>query len=145
MKINNVLTVCVGNICRSPVAQALFKQHYPHLEVQSAGIEAPVGKDIHPTMGALLKRNNLELANHRSKIVSKLMMRWADLIIVMESWQRDDLMAIDPTSAGKIFALGHFLKLEIMDPVNHDDAFFEQTCHTIEQCVISWQQLIKPN
>jgi protein-tyrosine phosphatase len=38
MKINNILVVCIGNICRSPMAEYFLKQEFPHLQIESAGI-----------------------------------------------------------------------------------------------------------
>jgi len=40
--INKVLVICIGNICRSPMAVALLRHHAPHLQVESAGPEGPV-------------------------------------------------------------------------------------------------------
>ena len=43
MQINNILVVCVGNICRSPMAEYLLKQQFPQLHIESAGISGLVG------------------------------------------------------------------------------------------------------
>ena len=44
MQIQNILVVCVGNICRSPMAEYLLKQTYPHLNIESAGISGLIGE-----------------------------------------------------------------------------------------------------
>lgn len=41
---NNILVVCVGNICRSPTAERLLQRYHPELKVESAGLGALVGK-----------------------------------------------------------------------------------------------------
>ncbi|MDR8406203.1 low molecular weight phosphotyrosine protein phosphatase, partial [Acinetobacter baumannii] len=38
MQIKNILVVCIGNICRSPMAEYFLKQQYPQLNIESAGI-----------------------------------------------------------------------------------------------------------
>src|SRR3546814_9689935 len=43
MTMNRILLVCIGNICRSPLAEALLKQHFPDKTVHSAGLAALVG------------------------------------------------------------------------------------------------------
>ncbi|MBJ6973770.1 low molecular weight phosphotyrosine protein phosphatase, partial [Vibrio cholerae] len=35
---NNILVVCVGNICRSPIGERLLKQQLPHKNIASAGL-----------------------------------------------------------------------------------------------------------
>ena len=35
---NNILVVCVGNICRSPTAERLLQRYHPELKVESAGL-----------------------------------------------------------------------------------------------------------
>ncbi|EOK4674790.1 arsenate reductase/protein-tyrosine-phosphatase family protein, partial [Escherichia coli] len=37
---NNILVVCVGNICRSPTAERLLQRYHPELKVESAGLGA---------------------------------------------------------------------------------------------------------
>ncbi len=43
---NNILVVCVGNICRSPTAERLLQRYHPELKVESAGLGALVGKGL---------------------------------------------------------------------------------------------------
>ncbi|STL53119.1 protein-tyrosine-phosphatase [Escherichia coli] len=49
---NNILVVCVGNICRSPTAERLLQRYHPELKVESAGLGALVGKGADPTLSA---------------------------------------------------------------------------------------------
>lgn len=41
---NNILVVCVGNICRFLTAERLLQRYYPELKVEFAGLGALVGK-----------------------------------------------------------------------------------------------------
>ena len=43
---NNILVVCVGNICRSPTAERLLQRYHPELKVESAGLGALVSIDV---------------------------------------------------------------------------------------------------
>lgn len=48
MNIQHILVVCVGNICRSPMAEYFLKQQFPQLDIQSAGLSALVGQFADP-------------------------------------------------------------------------------------------------
>lgn len=133
-----VLVVCVANICRSPVAEALLQHHLPALQVSSAGLSAPEGQPAHPQMCQLLQDRGIDLCGHRSRPIAPWMLQQNDLIMVMEQDQRTDLAKRNPTFRGKIFLLGEFLKLDIVDPVEQPLAVFEQCVHNIERSVQSW-------
>ena len=64
----SILTVCVGNICRSPVAAALLRADLPDVHVSSAGIAALVGEDVDPTARQVAEKgvtiNNLLPGSH---------------------------------------------------------------------------------
>ena len=55
---NNILVVCVGNICRSPTAERLLQRYHPELKVESAGLGALVGKGADPT--AIMEKRHIE-------------------------------------------------------------------------------------
>ena len=63
MSIQNVMTVCIGNICRSPVAEGLLAQALPQCKVWSSGLHAVVGAPAEPTAQALALEQ-LDLAQH---------------------------------------------------------------------------------
>ena len=62
---NNILVVCVGNICRSPTAERLLQRYHPELKVESAGLGALVGKGADPTAISIA-------AEHQPQPVSQL-------------------------------------------------------------------------
>lgn len=59
----NILIVCVGNICRSPTAEALFAHRLSGqgLTISSAGIGALVGNPMDKTAHEVLQDHGLEL------------------------------------------------------------------------------------
>ena len=58
---NNILVVCVGNICRSPTAERLLQRYHPELKVESAGLGALVGKGADPTAISVAAEHQLSL------------------------------------------------------------------------------------
>ena len=67
----NILIVCVGNICRSPTAEALFAHRLSgqDLTISSAGIGALVGNPMDKTAHEVLQDNGLELPAHCARQV----------------------------------------------------------------------------
>src|SRR3546814_5479400 len=82
----NILIVCVGNICRSPTAEALFAHRLSgqDLTISSAGIGALVGNPMDKTAHEVLQDNGLELPAHCARQVDSHMLHQADLILAME-------------------------------------------------------------
>jgi tRNA threonylcarbamoyl adenosine modification protein (Sua5/YciO/YrdC/YwlC family) len=81
----NVLFVCGGNTCRSPMASALFKARcrLPRVNVQSAGLSAAHGLEAARFAKKAMKEQGLSLADHRSRGFSEELGSWADLILAM--------------------------------------------------------------
>ncbi|MFV2006277.1 MAG: low molecular weight protein arginine phosphatase [Longimicrobiales bacterium] len=84
----NVLFVCTGNTCRSPMAavvarRALQERGWDHVSVRSAGTSAYRGGGA--SVGALraTAAAGLDLENHVSRPLSVDMVEWADLILPM--------------------------------------------------------------
>ncbi|QGH36350.1 low molecular weight protein arginine phosphatase [Gracilibacillus salitolerans] len=102
----NILFVCTGNTCRSPMAQAIF-QHKTKHHVQSAGIFA--GEGMPASMGTteVLKQQGIS-SDHKSQPVTDDLMKWADLIITMTKNHRDLLKQSYPADADKIYTLKEY-------------------------------------
>lgn len=96
-----VLFVCLGNICRSPLAKALFDQHIeknnvPHLfSTDSAGTSGHhAGENADPRTLKNARRNGLML-NHRARKFKTEDLRLFDHIIVMDRQNMDDVLSLD--------------------------------------------------
>src|SRR5690554_584275 len=132
---NTILLVCIGNICRSPVAAALLKRHFPDKAVHSAGISALVGRPAHATAQEIALAQGLDLSGHRARQVTESMCSDADLILVMESHQQRELATRYPLARGKICCLGETQDgklLEIADPYRRPREAFEQAHAAIQ-------------
>lgn len=139
---NNILFVCVGNICRSPVAEHWARTqlekagHTPSMH--SAGLSAMVGSPIAPEMKLLLEQEKIESAAHVAKQVTEKHMMRADIIFVMEEWQKSELSKAYPMSHGKIFCLGQ--KEDIGDPYRQGRARFQEIFSLICDSWNNWQK-----
>ena len=94
----NILIVCVGNICRSPAAEALLanKLEGKGLTISSAGIGALVGNPMDKTAHEVLNDHGVEHTAHRARQVDSEMLHRADLILVMEQSHIQHIRQIAP-------------------------------------------------
>ena len=79
--IRNILTVCVGNICRSPMAEALLRTKLPDVAVASAGIAAPSGALADPLAQELMLERGIDISAHRAKRVITPSIAGSDLVL----------------------------------------------------------------
>jgi protein-tyrosine phosphatase len=111
-----VLFVCFGNICRSPMAEAVF-QHMvdqaglsDQIEVASAGtMELNEGKPAHPGTQAELRRHGIAYEGHARR-VRPADLHGADYVVAMDSENVRDLRSVVPreTLNGKLHLLLDF-------------------------------------
>ena len=80
MKINHILVVCIGNICRSPMAEYFLKQQYPHLQIESAGISGLVGHAADDKARLCMQRHGIDMSPHVAKKLNADLIKKADLI-----------------------------------------------------------------
>ena len=100
----NVLFVCTGNICRSPMAQGLFAdlvRGRRDIEVTSAGIGAVGGQPPSQYGVDVMAEIGIDIRNIRSKPLMADSVRKADFIFVMTYGHLDSMLLLFPAAAGK--------------------------------------------
>ncbi|EUJ32716.1 low molecular weight phosphotyrosine protein phosphatase [Listeria floridensis FSL S10-1187] len=97
----NILFVCTGNTCRSPLAEGILKSIRPDLNVRSRGIAAHTGEAISDWAGQILLENGIELA-HSAMLLTEGDIDWANQIFVMTSEQLALLGTLFPEKKRKI-------------------------------------------
>ena len=130
--------MCVGNLCRSPVAEALFARDLPGWQVYSAGLAAKPGDPADTTTQVVAGRHGLDLSGHRAQAVNALLCQQAEVILVMERLHKQALERQYPAVRGKVYRLGEWGGFDIRDPYQQPTEVHETTFAAIAQGVEAW-------
>jgi protein-tyrosine phosphatase len=149
--INTILVLCLGNICRSPMAEGLLKQAFPGKSIFSAGITAMNGHPADPFAVKILQQRGIDIREHRGQSLAGWMVTQADMILTMDLEQKQYVEQKYPAAKGKVFRLGEYSNDDIADPYRQDKVAFEQSYQLINTGVEEWvkrlnkiNQLIEP-
>lgn len=103
----NILFVCTGNTCRSPMAAALLKDKMPNINVQSAGIFASVGNRANKNAIKVLQERNIDFT-HKAQQVTEELLQWANLVLTMTIQHKQSLIIQYPQYLDKIYTLKQY-------------------------------------
>ncbi len=109
----NILVVCSGNICRSPMAEAALAQKLDEkaprrFVVRSAGTIAHSGLKASLLGVEAMKERGYNLTNHLSRPVSRNLLEWADIVLTMSPDHLGDLHAEFPEYSDKMYLFSQF-------------------------------------
>lgn len=142
MKRITVVTLCLGNICRSPLMEALLARAWREhacgafeLVVTSAGLNPMLD---YPTQEAVLTGRELgvDIGAHTSRQIDRAMMETADLILTATDAMKKNLIARFPDRApGRVFSMGEFAgePVDIEDPYGRTMARYREVAAQIER------------
>ncbi|MBD8031014.1 arsenate reductase/protein-tyrosine-phosphatase family protein [Corynebacterium gallinarum] len=110
-----ILTVCTGNICRSPLAEQLLKsalRGVEHIEFDSAGTQAMVDNPMPEHSLEIAKNNEISDAElHRGKQLLEAHLDSADLILAMDRGHRRKIVELSSRATRKVFTVREFKRL----------------------------------
>jgi protein-tyrosine phosphatase len=133
----SVLFVCLGNICRSPLAEAAFRSEARRIgldvEIDSAGTGSwHVGHPPDPRAIAVARRNGADIADLRARQVNAEDFLRYDRIVALDGANLADLARLRPPGATARLSLllDHLPGREgqaVADPYYGDDTHFDRT------------------
>ena len=137
----NVLVVCTGNICRSPMGEVLLQDYAERrgrsVAVKSASVLGLTGHPAHKNAIKVMREVDLDLTKHRSQPVTSELMTWADYVLVMEFKHATKLRERYPDSTeDQIMMMGSFGGyVEIKDPLGWWKGPFKICREELMRCV----------
>jgi RpiB/LacA/LacB family sugar-phosphate isomerase len=149
-----VLFVCTGNICRSPMAEALFRRATRgrgEFRALSAGLGAMNGQPPTPHSVQALRELGMDITTQRSRALTTELVRQADFIFGMTHSHVDTIVLLYPQAADKTFLLCEFdetleaFEKDISDPIGGSYEVYESCRHQIEQGIASLLKFMEQN
>lgn len=141
--ISNVLMVCHGNLCRSPMAAALLQQRVEGLRVGSAGLAAEVGQPAATEAVAVLSEMGIDIQAHRATQLTRQIANDAELILTMTAAQTRSLQSLYPLMRGRIFSIRGFDDADIDDPMGMPISAFRACREALTDGIDYWVRRLK--
>jgi L-threonylcarbamoyladenylate synthase len=141
----NILFVCTGNTCRSPMATGLCRKFLAQklgcnvdrvekigYKITSAGTIAVAGWPASPEAIEVCKAKGIDISGHRSATLSARLIRQSDVIYVMCRHHRDYVLELCPEAADKCFLLAD---IDIPDPIGGSVKDYYYSAELIEKAL----------
>ena len=134
-----ILFVCTGNTCRSPMAEAILKNHkLEDVEVRSAGVHAVNGSGASAHTKSVLQENNIP-HDHQSRVLSESDITWATYVLTMTASHKEVIIHHFPLAVNKTFTLKEFagetFEHDVADPFGGSSTHYREAYQEIEQAI----------
>lgn len=130
----NILFVCTGNTCRSPMAASLMNKIAQDegldIRIESAGIFAEEGSPASTEAIVTMKKYDIDLLGHHAQQINSELIEKSDIILTMTQGQK---MLFGDVSANKVYTVCEYAGVEgdIDDPFGGDVEEYEEVAQML--------------